>query len=340
MPQKMIYLCVGVLLGGFFQLLVPMLALAREGWRPSFDFSVSPALKSVAWLTVPGIFGAAVHQINVMVSRGLAFHFNESGATLLYLANRLVELPVGVFAIAVSTVVFPSLSKFAAAANHHEFRATYLDGMVIASMMSIPAAVGLMLLSEEAGRTLFEHGLFRRSDTEALAPIVVAYAVGIPALSFVSIETRAFFALKNTKTPVRVAAVAMAINIVFSVALLPFLGIVGLAIASNVAIFSQAILLHLVLRREFYAGSLRSIGSPLGKVALATLLMAALVLGGQWMLRGALEEGHRQAAWSLALLIPLGTGAYFVALKKLGVDQVEEFTRLLGRRKRRESYEA
>ncbi|NEQ71164.1 MAG: murein biosynthesis integral membrane protein MurJ, partial [Symploca sp. SIO2D2] len=109
--EKMILLCIGTMLGGALQLVAPAWALAREGWRPRFDLGLSERVKMVAALTLPGVFGASVHQINVVVTRGLAFDLSEAGATLIYLANRLVELPVGVFAIAISTVVFPSLSK-------------------------------------------------------------------------------------------------------------------------------------------------------------------------------------------------------------------------------------
>ncbi len=259
--QKMNFLCLGVLLGGILQFIVPSLALVREGWKPRLDFSVSPRLKSVLFLTLPGIYGTASHQINVMVSRFLALDFNDSGATLIYLANRLVELPLGVFTIAISTVVFPAMAQSIAQGKDSDFGSTYRRGISLSMMLTLPAAVGITLLAPEIITVLFERGEFSASNSNALAPILIICAIGMPFYAFVSIETRAFYSHKDTKTPVKGSSLALVVNLILSLSLLKIMGrIEALVIASNTAIVVQAVYMHLRLRQQSH--SLRLIATP------------------------------------------------------------------------------
>lgn len=330
--DKMMYLCYGALLGGALQLVVPAIALLREGWRPRIDFSITPSVKSVMLLTAPGIFGAASHQINVLVTRGLAFNFSDSGATLLYLANRLVELPIGIATIAISTVIFPALSKAIAAKRDSDFESVYRQGVVLSTMMAIPACIGLCLLAGDIIEVLFERGAFSATDTESLVPTLIIFAIGMPFYSFVAIETRAFFSLKDTKTPVKSSVLALAINLILSLSLLAWMQrIEALAIASNSAVVIQSIYLHRRLRAKGYHVSLASSLGAFLKIAVASVAMGLLVLGGRWGI-GALSSPW-EAILSLATLIPVGVGAYFFVLKWQRLEQVDEIFNVLRRRK-------
>lgn len=331
--QKMNFLCTGVLIGGGLQLIAPSVALMREGWRPGLDFSVSPRLKAVLFLTLPGIYGTAAHQINVMVSRVLALDFNESGATLIYLANRLVELPMGVFVIAISTVVFPALAKAAASGRGDDFAATYRNGISLAMMMALPAAVGLSFLAPEIIGMLFQRGQFTEADALALRPILVICAIGMPFYSFVSIEVRAYYSLKDAKTPVKSSTMALVLNLVLSLSLLHWLKrIEALAIASNVAIIWQAIYLHFALRGKGKDLQLRAVLPAISKFVAGSALMGGVLwLGGQGLLH--LELGQWRAVVALLVLIPLGSLVYFAFLKALGMSEVEDI--LLAIRKKR-----
>jgi putative peptidoglycan lipid II flippase len=299
-------------------------ALMREGWRPGFDFSVSARLKAVFILTLPGIYGTASHQINVMVSRVLALDFNESGAALINLANRLVELPMGVFVIAISTVVFPALAKAAASGREEDFASTYRNGISLAMMMAIPAAVGLSYLAPEIIGTLFQRGQFTEADTMALTPILVICAIGMPFYSFVSIEVRAYYALKDAKTPVKSSTMALALNLILSLSLLRWLNrIEALVIASNVAIVLQAIYLHYALRTKGKELQLRLVLPAIFKFAVGSLLMGASLFLGHWGLE-LVDLGAWRSLVTLLVLIPLGGLVYFVFLKALGMSEVEE----------------
>ncbi len=327
--EKMYFLCAGVLLGGTLQLLAPMAALMREGWKPRVDFSASPRLKAVLFLTLPGIYGTASHQINVMISRGLALDFNESGAALINLANRLVELPLGVFTIAISTVIFPSMSKAIAEGRSGHFGNTYRKGVGLSMMMALPATVGLSLLAPEIISTLFQRAAFSEADTNALVPILIICAIGMPFYSFVSIEVRAFYALKDTTTPVKASTIGLAVNLVLSLTLLRLLDRVeALMIASNTAIALQAVYLHFALKSSGNALQLRMIGPSV----LRFLIGSGLMAGAVWLGKAGLDQfdlGSWRAIVSLLVLIPLGGLVYLMFLWILRTSEIDEMMAIL-----------
>ncbi|MBK1875420.1 murein biosynthesis integral membrane protein MurJ [Pelagicoccus mobilis] len=314
LETKTYWLCGGVMVGGTLQMLAPAVALTKEGWRPRIDFSVSPRVREVAFLTVPGILGAAVFQINIMVSRGLALAVDDSAASLLYYANRLVELPVGVFAIAISTVVFPSLTAAIAGNRLGEFSETYRKGILLCLLMAVPSAIGLSVLAPEIIGLLFERGEFASSDTAGAVPLVIVFAIGMPFYSFVSVETRAFYSLKDTRTPVRAAVVAFIVNVVLSVMLMKPYGAVGLAIATNTAAIVQTVILHVALSRKNVDTSLRSLIPDVSRIAVAAVLMGLLVIAASGWLATRCGEGSLGGLLIVFGSIGVGVAAYFGVL--------------------------
>ncbi len=318
LETKTYWLCGGALVGGTLQMVVPAFALMKEGWRPRFDLGVSSRLKDVALLTVPGIFGAAVFQINILVSRGFAGFVNDSAAALLYYANRLVELPVGVFAIAISTVIFPSLTAAVAGKRLEEFSETYRRGILLCLLMAVPSAVGLCVLAPDIIGLLFEHGLFSESDTSSTVPLVWVFAIGMPFYSFVSVETRAFYSLKDTRTPVKAAAIAFVVNVILSIALMQTFGTVGLAVATNVAAIVQTILLHVSLGRKSLDTSLRGILLDVLRIVGASVLMGMLVFASSGWLSARCGDGLLGSILMVFGPITVGVLGYFFALQLCG----------------------
>ncbi|EDY81791.1 integral membrane protein MviN [Verrucomicrobiia bacterium DG1235] len=319
LEQKTYWLCGGALFGGLLQMIAPAIALRREGWRPQFDLGISARVKEVALLTVPGILGAAVFQINIMVSRVLALSVNDSAASVLYYANRLVELPVGVFAIAISTVVFPSLAAAIAGGRKEEFAETYKRGILLCLLLAVPSAVGLGVLASDIISLLFENGRFTAMDTASTAPLVLIFAIGMPFYSFVSVETRAFYALKDTRTPVKVAVVTFAINVGLSLALMVPYGAVGLAIATNFAVIVQTILLHIALGRKDLDTSLQGMFGTFIKIAGSAVLMGLLVAAASgWLSTRCGESVFGQIVLVLVSILA-GMAAYFGALQLFGM---------------------
>ena len=325
------WLSVGVLLGGFLQMIVPAAALMSEGWRPAFDFQLSDSVRAMLRLMAPTVFASSVYLINMSVSRVVGLSLNDAAVAVLNFAQRLMELPIGVFAVAVSTVVFPLITRFAAAGDHANFARSYRNGMRLILVINIPAAVGLALLATPIIRLLFQRGAFAASDTISMAPVLIVNALGLPFFSFVNLVLRAFYAKKDTMTPVGAATLSFAVNLGLSFALMGSLSTVGLAIASNVAIAAQAVFLqwHLVRKQDGLA--FHHLVSDLGKVLLASLVMGIVVALGWWSWSRAWPGGRITDAIGLTLVIVLGVSVYGGVLWMQKIEGREEFTALFAK---------
>jgi putative peptidoglycan lipid II flippase len=332
---QMAWLCGGVLAGGFLQMAVPAAVLLREGWRPRPDFALSPCIREIARLMTPGFLGTAIYQINIYVAGMLAVNVSESANTLLFYANRLMELPIGVFAIAVSTVVYPLLAKHAAAGQLRDLADDYRRGIRLILMINVPAAAGLALLAEPIIRTLFETGKFTAADTAAMVPLLALFAVGMPFFSIASLTVRAFYALKDTAGPVRVAVLDFCVNLGLALLLLRPLGAAGLVLASTVAIIVQTVLLKRALGRKVPELGFAPLWPSVGKVLAATAGMAVLVGGGWWALRHFGPGGRVGDVLGLCVLIPVGAAFYGWLLWNLRIEGREDLEALVAKFRRR-----
>jgi putative peptidoglycan lipid II flippase len=328
---EMHWLCVGVLIGGFFQMAVPAAVLVREGWRPRLDLGLSPRMHEIAALMTPGLFGTAIYQVNILVSRQFAFSVNDSGATLLFMGNRLMEFSIGVFAIAVSTVVYPRLARHAVEGNRHKMADDFRKGLRLIIIINVPAAAGLALLSGPIVRLLYERGHFTAADAHNLSIVVMLFCIGMPFFSVVNLTVRAFYAMKDIATPVKVAAIDFCINIVVSLTLMRLLGVPGLVLASTTAIIAQAVLLQRALVRRMPEMQFSPLWPSIAKVLGGTVAMACVVCGGWWALQH-LGLGRRPTdAIAVGGLIPAGVGAYALLLWRLRIEGRDELEAILRR---------
>lgn len=333
---RMYWLCGGVLAGGFLQMAVPAAVLVRLGWRPRADLTLSPRVREIALLMAPGLFGTAIYQINIYVSRLLAFSINDSAAAVLFYANRLTELPIGVFAIAVATVVYPLLARHAAEKNIPAMAEDYRKGLRLILLINVPAGAGLALLAEPMIRVLFERGAFTAADTAMMTPLLALFAFGMPFFSITSLSTRAFYAVKDTATPVKLAAVSFVINLGLSLMLMRTLGAAGLVIASIVAIVVQTVLLQRLLTRRMPEMAFGPLWGGVSKILIAVLGMAVVVAGG-WRFVLTQPIGFWRDALALGGLIPLGIAAYGAALWLLKIEGREELVAIWRRFKGKRS---
>jgi putative peptidoglycan lipid II flippase len=334
-PGRMNLLCVGVLAGGFLQMIVPASVLWREGWRPGFDLQPDERVREIVRLMAPTIFGSAIYLINVSLSRFIGLSLNDSATQALNLATRVMELPVGVFTVAISTVVFPLISRHAARQDWEAMADGYHKGMRLVMVINVPAAVGLALLSETIIRLLFEHGAFHAADTRLMTPVLAVYAMGLPFLSFVSLSLRGFYALKDTRTPVRAAVLSFVLNLVLSLVLMRWFSTVGLALASNLALVAQAWYLQSHLVRKQRGLRLAPLLPNLGKIAVAATLMGLLVWGGNHF-AGTLNLPPRMRDLIAVLgLIPLAALFYVALLWLMRIEGREELEQIFGRLLRR-----
>lgn len=327
--EKMLWLCGGALLGGFLQMVVPAFALMREGWRPRFDLSVNEPLRQITRLMGPTVFGSAIYLINMAVSRFVGLSLNDSAVAVLNLATRLMELPIGVFAVAISTVIFPLISKHAAAGDWQSLAGSYRKGMRLILVINVPAAIGLMVLATPIIRLLFQRGAFVAADTTMMRPVLVVFALGLPFFSFVNIILRAFYAQKDTRTPVRAALISFIVNLVLSLALMQPMGTVGLALASNIAVVVQAVYLQVKLARIQEGLGFHHVAGDLVKVIGAALVMGASVAAGWWAWRHVAPATKSMDAVGVVLLVVGGVAVYAGVVWTLRIEGRDDLTAVL-----------
>jgi putative peptidoglycan lipid II flippase len=330
---RMRLLCAGVLVGGAGQMVLPAWALMRRGWRPRFALVLSGPVRAIFRLMAPTVLGSAVYLINMTVSRFIGLSLNDSAVALLSFAQRLMELPIGVFAVAVSTVVFPLISRRAAQGDTEGMAAAYQKGMRLILLVNVPAAAGLAVLAAPLIRVLFQRGAFAAGDTLAMAPVLAVCAAGLPFFSFVNLMLRAFYARKDTRTPVVAAVLSFVVNLVLSLVLMRRFGTAGLAAAGSVAIVAQALFLQVRLTAAEGRLAFRFVRRDLGKIIAASAVMGALVRGG-WRAWTACagEESKWADAAGLALMIAAGVAVYGALAWLLRVEGREALAGLAMRR--------
>lgn len=204
----------------------------------------------MARLMGPTVFGAAVYQVNILLGTLLASFLPLGSISYLYYADRLVQFPLGVFGLAVSTAALPSLAKLAAKGREEEFSSTLRTAMGLTLFISLPAAAGLLALSQPIIDLLFGRGAFTAEAVAGASAALVAYAVGLPFVAAVRPLVSSFYALEDTKTPVMVAAGCMVLNVGLGALLMQSMAHVGLALAVSVSGAANALLLGRLLARR------------------------------------------------------------------------------------------
>ncbi len=280
LPDPIVGVAIGVVAGGAAQFAMQLPSLKLRGLLFGFRFEPGhPGVRRIGQLMVPSLLGLSVTQVNLTVSTILASFF-AGGPTYLFYGMRLIQFPLGIFGVALATAILPTLSAQAARGAMDELRATFGFGLRMILFIILPAMVGLILLRTPIVHLFFEHGTFTAHDTAETALTVLCYAVGLWAFGGVRIIVAAFYSMQDTKLPAISAAIAVAANIVFSLALMPVLGAAGLALATALAAMVNGGILIVVLNRRLGGVEWGSVGRSLFRSMLACLpLVAACVWG-------------------------------------------------------------
>lgn len=245
-------LAVSVVAGGAIHFLVQIPSLLREGYTLSFAKPFAHRQVITFFLLLgPTIVGLCSDQINLFVDQFCASFLRDGSITALYNSNRIMQLPLALFGIAVASVALPALSKSASDNNVKEFKDLLNFSLRIANYVLIPSVVGLVVLGYPIVQLLFEHGRFTSEFTALTYTALVPYALGLPAYSATKIMASGFYAQKNTKTPVRVALWAMSLHVVANFALMWKFKVAGLAFSTALSAWFQAICLFLLLRKKY-----------------------------------------------------------------------------------------
>ena len=235
--QPVTSLAYGVLVGGIVQLLLQLPYLCRYGFSLSLDFRFGhPALHRLLFLMGPAVFGAAVHQINVLVSTILATMLPEGSVSYLYYADRLLEFPVGIFAIALGTAALPSFSSLVAKREFAELRGALSYALRLVNFISLPATLGLMVVAVPVFSLFFQRGAFDAHTTHNTAQALIYYSLGLWGISGTKVVVPVFYAMSDTKTPVWVGFWSFILNLLLGLALMG-----ELSASSDAGLLSRAI---------------------------------------------------------------------------------------------------
>ncbi len=240
----------GVLVAGVVQLLFHLPFLYKLGLLPHPTRKSDPGVGEVKRLMIPALFGVSVAQINLLVDTILASFLVTGSVSWLYYSDRLMEFPLGVFGVALATVVLPGLSKKAANENWQGFQEDLDSALRLVFLIGIPAMLGLLVLAQPLVVSLFHYGAFTDFDVEMASMSLMAYSFGLLGFILVKILAPAFYARKDMKTPVKVAIVALVANMVFNLLLIGPFAHVGLAAATSISAFMNAGLLYWYLRKQ------------------------------------------------------------------------------------------
>jgi putative peptidoglycan lipid II flippase len=294
---------------------------------------LTSAVKHLLRIMLPGVFGAGVVQINLVVSTAMASLLPTGAVSYINYADRLNQLPLAVVGIAVGTAILPPLSRQVRLGDDAGAAATQNRGLELALLLTLPAAIALAVAAQPILLVLFQHGRFTAFDTANTAPALAAYAVGLPAFVLVKVMAPGFFARQDTKTPVKIAAGTMVINVALTIGLGFVLAQTGIALALSLSGWCNALALTLVLsRRGQFALDARA-RRALPRILLAALGMGALLLALEYLLADAFVG--RFAAQLVALAVLVGGGLAGFALLALGFGVAD--WRELRRRFRRQA---
>jgi len=320
MDEPIMALAWGVFIAGLAQLLFqfPFLAKLKLLPRPRFNRK-SEGVQKIKTLMIPAIFGSSVAQINLLLDTLIASFLVTGSVTWLYFSDRLVEFPLGVFGIALATVILPNLSRQHAAASTEAFSRTLDWALRWVLIVGTPAMVGLFLLAGPMLTTLFQYGEFSQHDVEMAARSLMAYSIGLMGFILVKVLSPGFFARQDTKTPVKIGIIAMVANMVMNVILVFPLAHAGLALATSLSAFLNAFLLFRVLRREGVYSPESGWLKLMLQVLVANLAMAALLWWGAGDLQSWFALSGWQRCMQLLLWIAAGAALYFAVLLLSGV---------------------
>jgi len=320
MAEPITALAWGVLIAGIAQLLFqfPFLAKLKLLPRPRFSFK-DEGVRRIKKLMLPAIFGSSVAQINLLLDTLIASFLVTGSVSWLYFSDRLVEFPLGVFGIALATVILPNLSQHHAAQSAESFSKTLDWALRWAVIIGTPATAGLFVLAGPMLTTLFQYDSFSTFDVEMATRSLMAYAVGLLGFILIKVLAPGFFARQDTKTPVKIGVIAMVSNMVMNLILVWPLAHAGLALATSLSAFVNAGLLFFTLRKEAVYSPEAGWVKLVLQVVAANAVMAAVLWWGTGDLQSWFEMSGIHRVIELAMWIGLGAVAYFVVLLVLGV---------------------
>ena len=314
-------LACGVLTGGLLQLLIQLPSLHASGWRARLTAEFDhPQARKAGVLIVPRVLGACVYQFNVFVSTilaSLSSIVGEGAVAAIYYANRIWQLPLAIFGIALAQAALPTMSRHAAENDMVKMKETIQFSLRIVFFVLVPSSIGLMMLATPITKVLFERGAFTAYSTSITSGALFFYAFGLVACGGLKVLANAFYAMGDTKTPVKAAFYSAIINLFLNLALMWPLKLGGLTLANSIAVTFNFGMLYILLVNKLGDFGTADIRESFLKVAAASVAMAIAIkilmiwLGGYSVV-------------SLALVISGGIVVFFAASFIFGVKEIKD----------------
>ena len=320
MDQPIIALAWGVLIAGVVQFLFQLPFLHQLKLLPRFSFAPKDeGVRRIGKLMLPALFGVSVTQLNLLLDTLIASFLISGSISWLYYSDRLMEFPLGVLGVALATVILPNLSAKHVTTSSEGFSSTLDWALRWTLLLGLPAAMGLFVLAGPMITTLFHSDVFTAVDVEMSRRSLMAYSLGLVSFIMIKVLAPGFYARQDTRTPVRIAVIAMVTNMALNIALVFPLAHAGLALATTLSASLNAFLLYRGLRRDGVYLPASGWPSLIIRGAVASVAMSLVLFLGA----GELQEWVGMEAWSrvwrLLMWVLLGGGVYFSVLFILGI---------------------
>src|SRR6201993_3878543 len=334
--RSLVGLAIGTLIGGAWQLAGQFPSLWRVGYKYHVDFQWrDEGVRTVLTLMGPAVIAASAVQVNVLINSGFAASLGNGPVSWLNIAFRLMQLPLGIFGVAIGTVTLPLVSKSAALGNTAEFRAILARGMRLAFLLTIPSAIGLAMLASPIISVIYQHGRFTAEMTRETAGALQFYAIGLVSYAVLKVLTPAFYAVGKRKTPMLVSLLAIGANL-FLNWLFTFRlgwGHRGLAFSTSLGSTIIFLLLYALMRRHTRRLETRQTLNGLGKICLAGALLALVCWAANYLWLDAWADMRFfEKLATLLVAIAFGAGAFFGAAFLLRVSEVQDIIDVFRRR--------
>jgi len=326
-------LAVGVLVGGVLQLCLQWPFLRKCGIRLKFRFNFRhPGLKQIALLMIPAMLGAGITSINVLVGSTLASMLPNGSVTYLFYADRVMELPLGVFAVAIGTAVLPSFSRHTAAGNMQELKSSISFALRLMLFLTIPSTFALMVLNTPIITVLFQRGAFDSRAAVCTGQALFFYGMGLWAFSVVRVLVQPFYALQDSKWPMRAGIIAFVVNLIFSLALMYPMKHMGLALANSLAAVANVLVLSCILRNRIGKFLDRAFYISVARIILSSVIMVASVKLVDYFLPWNTLANFKIRLIYLIATITAGAGTFFVSAYLLKSREIHALVNILKRR--------
>ena len=322
-------LAIGVFIGGILQLALQLLSVRKLGFHLKLNIGFKhDGVKKVFKLMMPGIIGGSVAQLNILIDSIIASFLVAGSISWLYYSDRIIELPLGIFGIALATAILPSLSKFAINFEFKKFNNAVRHSINWALFLGIPSAGGIILLAEPIIISLFHYGEMTTNDVEQCTKSLRAYALGLPAFILIKVLVTTYFATKDMVTPVKIAVCALIVNTILNLFLMQYFGHTGLALATSMAAWLNVSLLFIFLKTPGEKFTRDEVFNSL-RILVASVIMMTVLSWSIPMTTFNVEIAFWLRFFYLFCLIVIGCFSYLVVSFVLGINK-DKINRLYG----------